>query len=298
MQLAERPPTESINAPNRPTRYRNFVILDVMPLIYAAAHQPNFKGSLAPQWTEQWVSYFSRPMYYTPVSNPVGLDPYQAVPVFCLDLKDDQSGYWRHKYLPTYKSSRSAVRPDIISLRHLFIDTLTKRNCTILAEPGFEADDFAGLLVRQASPNDRFALVTVDGDWSQLVSDHVFWMDTYARSKVKNPYQRCQVLGTQEVLDKWNFDDDLIKAGERITNPHDIVGVKVRLGDASDTILKSDCVDPGIIDLLDPLEVPRHYGEGTLDEVYQKHLRRPPTPMSLRRVAHYDFGVPQWNQPG
>jgi 5'-3' exonuclease, N-terminal resolvase-like domain len=266
---------------------RHFIIIDLMPCVYAAASKEEFKiPRYLKHMADQWVSYMSRPVYYTPVRNPANLDVYSALPIFLLDMKDSKNQYWRHKYLKTYKAGRKPTNPQVQAVRDVILDKLCKRNCLVLAEAGMEADDLAGLIVRNMKPSDRCGMVTVDGDWSQLVSDSVFWMDTYPRGVDQ------QVLGVPEVLRKWN---SVPNPAMHITQPHEIVRIKQKWGDTSDSILAKDNVPLGLIDLLNPLEVPQMYTADVIDWVYDRYDKSPPQPVPLRPATrHHHFGLPNW----
>lgn len=277
----------------------NFMILDGMSLVYPfSAKIQDLPIRIQRGAIRDWVSYFSRPWLYLSVNNPVGLDPYDCLPVLTMDLKYPKDHpslpdkYWRHGYHKGYKSGRREKTPGLITTRQLIVEAWNSFGLPYLSQPGFEADDFAGAWVRTMEPGEKVGLVSIDGDWSQLVSDRVIWLDVFPPSRRSGPTQKESVLGFYEVLTRFNNQKEFQSC--TLTQPHDIVDHKHRLGDKSDGIPKGRAVPIGIIDLKSPLESPdldrvmqvRKFGQVCLGQ------------LPLSESSHYDFGVPDWKASG
>lgn len=96
----------------------------------------------------------------------------------------DSSPSWRFELYPDYKGNRDK-NPTIVKTkealktqRPLLKDLLTKMGVRQYSIQNQEADDLAGDLARKlVDRGGKVILVTRDGDWQQLVNEHVSWYD-------------------------------------------------------------------------------------------------------------------------
>ncbi|HVJ64932.1 MAG TPA: DNA polymerase I [Bdellovibrionota bacterium] len=128
---------------------------------------------------------------------------------------------FRHGLFPEYKANRSAPPEDlgvqIESIRSIF----SSLDFPQVDSPGFEADDCIATLVRK-NPGENFVIVTADKDLLQLVSDHVWCLDTLRR--------------------KWS---NAAEAQEKFgVGPEKIVDVQALCGDSVDNIPGAPGVGP------------------------------------------------------
>lgn len=272
---------------------QHLVVLDFLSLVHPFAHQiseiPQIIGDLN-LLCHNWVSYFSNPYLYTPLTNPVDLDPSKARPILCVDIKSNKNKYWRHKYLPQYKTGRRTKSSLVIQLRDQLLTEWLAAGLPVLMEPSFEADDWAGALTNSPQTKDaKIALVSVDSDWAQLVNDRVMWMDVFPPSRRRGESQTKSVLGVSGVLERFN-NQERFKKTRLITSPFDLVDHKHEFGDTSDRIPPGRVVDIGLIDLTNPKQTIPNVEERirvALNEPYQMLL---PNKVS----SHCLFGVPSW----
>ena len=267
---------------------KNFVVIDLMPCMFAlvnAVERANSvgEGDVTKLLVDSWVRFFANPPLYCPIHR---FDPYDASPILVTDSKV-AGRYWRHRYHTTYKSGRSSKSQLLTNITRLVTEGWVAHDLPLLREDGFEADDFAGAIVRSLSPTDRCLLVTVDGDWAQLVSNRVGWLDTYPPSKRKGESQKRSVLFADEVLERFNNQKAFIRNGG-ITSPSDIARYKWEYGDSSDSIPPGRLAPLGIIDLLDPLESP---DMSAVREVMDRGVNRVSYPAI---TSPYMFGLPTW----
>jgi hypothetical protein len=236
-----------------------------------------------------WVSFFANPICYVPINNPIDFDPWDSLPILLVDQKDDSDRYWRHTYFSSYKTGRPEKSAFLKIVRDRVLDKWKKNELPYLSESGFEADDWAGALVKYTGPCDKISLVSVDSDWAQLVSDRVMWLDVYPPSLRTGWHQKQSVLGVSDVLDRFN-NKEIHKRTFLLDRPSDLVRHKHIYGDKSDRI-PGGCVVPiGIIDLEKPVEEPTG-ADGRVKLVLQHPYNPPPI---NPYASHIMFGVPDW----
>ena len=274
------------------TVYKDFVLLDAMSLIHTLTNQlqqlPDQKMRL--KVCDAWVTYFASPYLYIPAENPIGMDTQRVLPVLCIDQKDSGGHYWRHRHYSGYKTGRPAKAPLLLSTRDYLYDLWTKADLPYLVQDGFEADDHVGQWVKGMMPGEKVAMVSVDSDWAQLVGPNVMWLDTFPPSRRTGESQKCNVLGHDEVLTRFNTQRAFSK--HLLSNPYDLVEHKWVFGDRSDSLPGNKSVDRGIIDLLAPLESPDPMrADGYRCVPLSKVWSFPPLPHA---ATHYAFGVPDW----
>src|SRR3954471_7883663 len=126
----------------------------------------------------------------------------------------------RHTDFEEYKANRQEAPEDILAAIPDIKKIITGFNIPIIEVDGYEADDVIGTLCKQAEKAGyEVYMVTPDKDYGQLVSEHI---------KIYKPgYQGsdAEILGVQEVLDKWCIQD--------VSQVIDMLGL---MGDAVDNI--------------------------------------------------------------
>ncbi len=233
--------------------FKVHVGIDVMSLVHPLV--ANFPGVDQKMWIEKiipsWIAKMGNPFLWLPSLQP---EPLCYGVYFLLDEKDPDHKYWRHEHHPGYKSGRRSHSDILRWVKMQLVASLERSGFPVLSSPGFEADDWAGELVRALGKDDRLFLVSVDGDWGQLVSDRVVWLDTYCATKRKHPDQVSRVLDRYSVIRRFNSYEK--HSTFPIQLPYQIVDLKHVLGDPSDSIPGKRSVPRGIIDLVSPLKYP------------------------------------------
>ena len=122
-----------------------------------------------------------------------------------LALALDPSGpTFRHEYFPEYKANRDATPEDIVIALPWVRKIVEAFNIPIVCIDGYEADDVIGTLSKQAEKEGfDVYMVTPDKDYAQLVSDKIFMY------KPSRSGSGVDILGVQEILDKWDIADPL-----------------------------------------------------------------------------------------
>lgn len=236
------------------------VIIDHMSLIHPFVHS-RFQGE---NDAINWVNFFRTPANYLP-DNPLA-SPFDFQTVLVSDQKTSESvlgigesvtnnKYWRHQYHQAYKSGRKPTNNLLSLAKQLTARYWVESGGQLLAQPGFEADDFAAYICSEYPTVPKF-LMTVDSDWAGLVRDEsegqaaVMWLDTYAGKYVNK--SRLNMLDSQRVLDRFNNHRDF-QGQYFLEQPSDIYPAKWMLGDKSDNIPAHQSVPFGIIDLINPM---------------------------------------------
>lgn len=266
----------------------NYVFIDLMTCI----HQLTFsiQESERLELVLDFIPFIARPYLYIYPENPIGMETIGVTVVGLLDMKNENEQYWRHQLFPKYKSGRAEKTALLRFVRDSVLKSWRKFDLPLVSQVGFEADDWVGYLVSQMQPEDRAAMITVDGDWAQLVSERVMWLDTFPTQKRTGESQKCPVLGVKEVIARINGHKDYrnMHSSKHIKKPSDIVDLKWEFGDSSDRIPKGRVVDRGIIDLVNPtLKIPNP----PLLSDFQ--MPKPPT-LSNVGMKCSDFGLPDW----
>jgi 5'-3' exonuclease len=105
-------------------------------------------------------------------------------------------GKAKHRFdaFPEYKANRVATDPKQQAVKDAYHKQvpIIRKGLELLGvkqiiHPTEEADDLAGLIVRQMSHRRKILLVTGDGDWKQLVSDSVTWLDPRGEGRKVTP---------------------------------------------------------------------------------------------------------------
>jgi len=117
---------------------------------------------------------------------------------------DPKGPTFRHEYFPEYKANRDA-QPEDITIALPYVRSLVEAfNIPVICIDTYEADDVIGTLAKQAEKEGfDVYMVTPDKDYAQLVSDHIYM---YKPSRSGNG---IDILGRQEILEKWDIEDPL-----------------------------------------------------------------------------------------
>lgn len=268
----------------------DYVALDFMSLVHPfAAKMGELEAQMIPMFSNQWVHYFGNPHIYAPTKNPINFNPFDAKPILLVDSKL-KGKYWRHDYHTDYKTGRSPKSSLLLQIRDLLLNYWVEQGLQVLAQDGFEADDWAGALVKYSNPEDKIALVSVDSDWAQLVSDRVMWLDVFPPSRRKELHQKKSVLGSMEVLERFN-NQRAFQRTRLLRDPFDMVDYKHEFGDKSDRIPPGRLVPIGIIDLLHPLREPDQV-RGIIRGLGEAGMQTPIAPPKFDQ--HHMYAVPSW----
>ncbi len=231
---------------------RLYVAIDLMSCVhpYHSAHANIPVSRMRDTIAAEWVHFHLQPELWIPSGhNDAGVT--EIIPILLVDEKSPKLKYWRHEYHAGYKGKRKSHPQSLGALKDEIVSLWRASGGAVEMQPGFEADDFAGDLCRSIGSNDRVLLVSVDSDWSQLVSDRVVWLDTYSAQERKHRDQRPCVLDIQQVIKRWNSYPDH-EPPYQISNPREVAERKHVLGDRADEIPPGEVVPFGIIDLYYP----------------------------------------------
>lgn len=169
-----------------------------------------------------------------PITNSKGLDT-SAIFGFARTLMDvlkkekpthiavvfDSPGKnFRHDLYPEYKANRQET-PETIRASVPVIKSLIEAfNIPVISMPGYEADDIAGTMAKQAEKHDFTTyLMTPDKDYGQLVSPSVFM---YKPNRSGNGEE---ILGVKEICERYGIEA-----------PQQVIDILAIWGDASDNV--------------------------------------------------------------
>ncbi len=167
-------------------------------------------------------------------------------PDYLVIATDSKEPTFRHKMYPLYKANRTEMPEDLArQLPYLFrlFDAL---NCKLLKEPGVEADDLIGSLVKQHSTPDLVSyIVSGDKDFMQLINHHIF---LYSPKKA----EPAQIIGIEGVHEKFSC------------GPEHVVDALALIGDTADNV-------PGVNGIGDKGAAKLIGAFGSLEGIYE-HL--------------------------
>ncbi len=135
--------------------------------------------------------------------------------VFATDSKEKT---FRHDLYPAYKANRTEMPEELAAQIPYLFRLFSSLGAPILKEPGLEADDLIGSLVkRYASPDVHCYIVSGDKDFMQLIDEHV---------TLYSPKKGGEVLQVRlpEVFDKFGC------------RPDQVIDVLALIGDSSDNV--------------------------------------------------------------
>lgn len=143
----------------------------------------------------------------------------------------------RKQIYPLYKAQR---KPTPEPLKEQFIsieESLTNMGFKVFFKDGYEADDFAGSIVKKFEDEIDIVLLTKDHDYLQLISDKTkLWMMYNDTDKVKELREKYCVEDDELYPDKtFEFNPFITKMEEGVW-PEQIADLKSLTGDTSDNI--------------------------------------------------------------
>ena len=173
---------------------------------------------------------------------------------------DRSRNTFRREIDPEYKATRSETPEPLKSQFKLLTDTLEEINIPVFSDMNYEADDFAGSLVKKFEKEIPIYLHTKDGDYLQLVSEYTkVWMVT---GKADTMYEEIEV--DKKILDIpsgiFEYTPEYVKHFEGV-EPIQIIDVKAIEGDKSDNIKGVKGVGP-----TSSRPLIAHYG--SVEEIY------------------------------
>ena len=165
--------------------------------------------------------------------------------VAAFDLKEPT---FRHKLYAGYKAGRKPMPDELAAQLPLVKEILTLLGCTVLEQPGFEADDILGTLAAacEAQGHECF-IATGDRDSLQLVSDKV----TVLLASTKMGQAETVVYDPAAIFEKYGL------------TPDQLIDLKALMGDQSDKI-------PGVAGVGEKTAVSLLQQFGTLDALYEQ----------------------------
>jgi len=128
---------------------------------------------------------------------------------------DSPDKTFRHKIYPNYKANRDAPPEELSRQFPYFEPLVTAYGLSSIRRPGFEADDIIGTLAKKGKQKGlEIVIVSGDKDMMQLISPHIYMLDTMKNKKFMN----------KEVIEKFGVEADKV------------VEVMGLMGDSSDHI--------------------------------------------------------------
>ncbi len=165
---------------------------------------------------------------------------------------DSPDKTFRHKIYPNYKANRDSP-PEELSRQFPYFEPLVKAyGLSSIRRPGFEADDIIGTLAKKGKQKGlEVVIVSGDKDMMQLISQHVYMLDTMKNKKFMD----------KEVAEKFGVQ------------PDKVVEVMGLMGDSSDHIPGVKGVGPKTA-----AELIRKFGSieslyKRIDEVEKKNIK-------------------------
>lgn len=105
------------------------------------------------------------------------LKKYPVLDHVCVVLDASREETFRRSLYAPYKAHRDEAEEELKKEKIALKEKLTKMGIITLMHPVFEADDFAGTLVKKFSKDDKIVLLTRDQDYLQLIQDRIcLWL--------------------------------------------------------------------------------------------------------------------------
>ena len=194
-----------------PERAPLLLVLDSHGIIYRSYFALRDTLTLRKTGEPVWAVYgYANTLLYV-------LDELQ--PTHVIAAWDAPGGTFRHEADANYKATRPPTPDDLPPQMERVRELLNAFRIPVIEAPGYEADDVAGTLARQArSAATDTVILTLDHDLVQLVEPGV-------RVYMYRPYQRDYVMyDDAAVHERWGFA------------PAQMVDYKALVGDTSDNI--------------------------------------------------------------
>lgn len=174
---------------------------------------------------------------------------------------DRSRNTFRRELDPEYKANRKETPKPLSSQFKLLTELLSQINIPVFSHGDYEADDFAGSLVKKFETQIPIYLHTKDEDYIQLVSDYTkLWMVT---GKAEDMYEQLGInkkdLGLPNGV--FEYTPEYVKHFKGI-NPIQIIDLKAIEGDKSDNI-------KGVKNVGQTSSVPLVAHYGSIEEIYK-----------------------------
>ena len=165
--------------------------------------------------------------------------------VAAFDLKEPT---FRHKLYDGYKAGRKPMPDELAAQLPLVKEILSLYGCTVLEQPGYEADDILGTLAAACEAQGHACFIaTGDRDSLQLVSDNV----TVLLASTKMGQAETVVYNPAAIFEKYGL------------TPDQLIDLKALMGDQSDKI-------PGVPGVGEKTAVSLLQQFGSLDALYEQ----------------------------
>lgn len=139
-------------------------------------------------------------------------------PDYLVIATDTKAPTFRHDMYPAYKANRKEMPEDLAAQIPYLYKLFDALGCKTLIQPGVEADDLIGSLVKQNAGDELDCyIVSGDKDFLQLVNHHIF---LYAPKK----NEPAQILGIPGVKEKFSC------------TPEQVIDILALIGDTADNI--------------------------------------------------------------
>lgn len=142
----------------------------------------------------------------------------EAKPDYLVIATDSKEKTFRHDLYPQYKANRKDMPQELaVQIPYLYrlFDALGLKT---LKEPGLEADDLIGSLVKQHQKEGMECfIVSGDKDFMQLVNHHIRLYSPKKGGEV-------QIIGSDQVREKFGV------------SPHQVIDILALIGDSSDNV--------------------------------------------------------------
>ncbi len=123
----------------------------------------------------------------------------QHKPTHFAIVRDVNQPTFRHHLYPDYKANRGAMPEEMVLQMPMLQEILAASGITLLAEPGYEADDVMASVAVAAEKDgfERVFIITKDKDMSQIVDDciHLFHLEKGADGIDFGPKQVLEKFG-------------------------------------------------------------------------------------------------------
>ena len=164
-------------------------------------------------------------------------------PDYVIVATDSKEKTFRHEMYDKYKANRKDMPEDLAKQLPIFFELFAAMGIPVLRQPGMEADDLIGSLVKKfARPDLHCYIVSGDKDFMQLVNPYV---SLYSPKKS----EAAQIVSDQGVFDKFGC------------RPDQVIDMLAIIGDASDNV-------PGVHGIGDKGAAKLIHEFHTLDGIY------------------------------
>lgn len=171
------------------------------------------------------------------------LDEYK--PEYICVAFDPQKPTFRHEQYKEYKATRAKAPNELVSQFNLIREVLAVHNIKCIEIEGFEADDVAGTIAKEAERSGaEIYLVTSDRDYLQLINENIKVLLT------KKGVTNIKEMDVKAISEEYGIE------------PEQFIDLKALMGDTSDNI-------PGVMGVGEKTALKLIQEYKTLDNLYQ-----------------------------